>query len=125
MNNNKKKIAVVDDDRDLLDLLAVIFQRAGFEVRTASNGREFFQLLEKYTPDAVVLDLIMPRMSGEMICQKLREQPAYDKVKVFFLSVVVQPEDKLAAMKKKYKISGYFNKPFPIKELATQIRAAL
>ena len=122
---NEKKVIIVDDDEDLLALLESIFKKAGFEVRIANSGNDFFSLLKTFLPDAVVLDMIMPKMNGEDICKKIRETKEYENIKIFFLSVVVMPEDQLASMKNKYNISGYFNKPFQIKELAIKIKEAI
>ncbi len=116
-----KKIVLVDDDEDILGLLEIVFKEKGFEVKTATGGEELFKLLPSFVPDAILLDMMMPKMSGEAVCRKIRENKTYDKVKIFFLSVLIFPEEQLDTFKNKYKISGYYNKPFIRDELVTNI----
>ena len=120
-----KKIIMVDDDEDILGFLKIIFEERGFEVRTAPGGEELFKILASFTPDAILLDMMMPRMSGETVLQKIRADRAFDAIKVFFLSVLILPEEKINLFEKEYKISGYFNKPFAGKDLVANIINAL
>ncbi len=122
---NTKKIILVDDDEDILGLLQIIFAEKGFEVKTAAGGEQLFQIRGTFVPDAILLDMMMPKMSGEAVLQKIREDRAYDKIKIFFLSVLILPEDQLDTFQKKYKVSGYFNKPFIKNELINNILNAL
>ena len=121
----KKKIILVDDDQSILGLLRLVFKENGFEVRTARNGKELFRIIEKFVPNAILLDMMMPGMNGESICEKIREKKSFDQIKLFFLSVVVLSEDQLQTFEQKYKISGYFNKPFISENLLPAILKAL
>ena len=122
---NKKKLIVVEDNESIRSLLGVIFKNEGFEVKTTDDGKIFLEMMKEFNPHAVILDVMMPKMDGETICEKIRQDRAHDNVKIFFLSVLVPNEDKLRLLKEKYQVSEYFVKPFVNKELTDKVQSKL
>jgi two-component system OmpR family response regulator len=122
---NKKKLIVVDDNESIRTLLGVIFKNEGFEVKATDDGKIFLEMLKEFNPHAVILDVMMPKMDGESICEKIRQDRAHDNVKIFFLSVIIPNEDKLRLLKEKYQVSEYFVKPFVNKELTDRVQSKL
>ena len=79
-------VLVVDDNADLRDLVSVKLYRAGYDVKTASNGWEALQAAENWLPDLIVLDIMMPGLSGLEVCRKLRASRYLAHVPVIMLS---------------------------------------
>ena len=87
-----KKISLIEDDPAILDIYQTMIQKAGFDVEVFPLGKEFLQAMEEMhtkenkKPDLVLLDLILPDMSGEEILVKLKKNPLTQHIKVFILS---------------------------------------
>jgi diguanylate cyclase len=75
-----RSILVVDDERDALETLRLLLEGEGFEVRTASSGAEALQLMRERKPDLVILDVMMPAMTGYDVCRHLRRDPTTSDV---------------------------------------------
>jgi two-component system alkaline phosphatase synthesis response regulator PhoP len=80
------KILVVDDEPEILELLQYNFNKRGLEVSVARNGQEGLELIEKDPPQIIVLDIMMPVMSGIEMCRKLRQQEQFKNIPILFLS---------------------------------------
>jgi two-component system alkaline phosphatase synthesis response regulator PhoP len=80
------KILVVDDEPEILELLQYNFNKRGLEVSVARNGQEGLELIENDPPQIIVLDIMMPVMSGIEMCRKLRQQEQFKNIPVLFLS---------------------------------------
>ena len=87
MSKDKKKILAIDDEVDLLDIIHVWLTERGFEVVTASNGKEALKQLETIRPDLVLLDLLMPHMSGLEILNQIKKNPKTKSIRVAILTV--------------------------------------
>jgi two-component system, OmpR family, alkaline phosphatase synthesis response regulator PhoP len=83
---NPLRILVVDDDKDILDLLKYNFEKAGFEVRTIFNSTRCLSVARKFKPDLIVLDVMMPETDGIELCRKLRSDKDFSNTYIFFLS---------------------------------------
>lgn len=92
------KILCVDDDKDILELLIYSLSGAGFEVTTLSDPSEAVTYAVKLKPDLVLLDVMMPEMSGYEVCEALRKRPETADVPVIFLTALNQYSDKLKAL---------------------------
>jgi len=79
-------IMVVDDDQALLTILQLTFERAGYEVLTAENGRNAIKLAEQYTPSLVILDDMMPGLSGGDTCLEFKSNPLLSHIPVLMYS---------------------------------------
>ncbi len=116
-----KTIMAVDDESSLLELIKAILGAEGYNVIAVSNGREALDKLKKTKPDLVLLDMMMPGMSGREVCEKIRADPGTKDLKVAFLTVAKFSEsgkDKL----KKMGVSDYITKPFDNADLLKRIK---
>jgi two-component system OmpR family response regulator len=116
-------ILVVDDDPDVRETIRSILDRAGYQVRTASDGQEALDLISRQTPSAVILDIIMPEMDGMEVCRQIRADPFVGKIPILFLTAKGRPEDIVRGL----DVGGddYLTKPFEIIEIPARIRALL
>jgi len=120
----KKKIMIVDDDESLLELLTAILETEDYEVITADSGDVCLQKLKDVTPDLVLLDMMMPGMSGREVCEKIRGDPKTKNLKVAFVTVAKFSEsgrDKLKNM----NVLDYITKPFDNDDLLVRIKKIL
>jgi two-component system OmpR family response regulator len=115
------RLLVVDDEPNILELLATSLRFAGFEVATATNGREALSAARRQRPDLVVLDVMMPDMDGFAVVRRLRGEGT--TVPVLFLTARDATEDKVAGL----TVGGddYVTKPFSLEEIIARIRAVL
>ena len=72
MGDERKRVLVVDDDTELVKVMRIYFQRSGFEAETADSGRKALKLFDSFKPDAMILDILMPRMDGVNVCKAIR-----------------------------------------------------
>ena len=112
-----EKIFVIDDDVYIGDMLEEALQKAGYEVSRAYSGTEALLLLEKEMPDLVLLDLMLPGLSGEEVLSKIREIP------VIVVSAKSGVEDKVSLLMD--GACDYLTKPFEIRELLARIAVQL
>jgi DNA-binding response OmpR family regulator len=82
----RKKLLVVDDNSDLLELLRLAFKEAGYSVATAANGLEALKKMRLLAPDLIVLDLVLPELDGFAVCETLRRDPNFAAVPVIVLT---------------------------------------
>jgi two-component system, OmpR family, alkaline phosphatase synthesis response regulator PhoP len=80
------KILVVDDDDDILDLIRYNLEREGYEVKTVSNSKKSVSTALSFSPDLVILDIMMPSPNGIEICRQLRANPSFRETYIFFLT---------------------------------------
>ena len=115
------KLLVVDDEPNILELLATSLRFAGFEVVTAANGREALEKAETESPDLAVLDVMLPDMDGFTVTRKLRSSGRL--FPVLFLTAKDDTEDKVTGL----TIGGddYVTKPFSLDEVVARICAVL
>jgi two-component system OmpR family response regulator len=120
-DNPEAKLLVVDDEPNILELLATSLRFAGFEVVTAANGRDALAKAESENPDLAVLDVMLPDMDGLTVLRRLRERDA--DVPVLFLTARDAVEDRVAGL----TAGGddYVTKPFSIEELVARLRGLM
>jgi DNA-binding response OmpR family regulator len=116
----KTTILTADDDPQLLRLVARNLQFEGYEVLTASDGKQALELVETKSPDLVLLDVMMPRMDGFTVCQRVRE---FSSVPVIIITARGQDQDKVRGLD--LGADDYLTKPFSIDELLARVRAVL
>jgi two-component system, OmpR family, KDP operon response regulator KdpE len=114
------RILVVDDEPQILRALQTSLRGAGYEVDTATTGGEALTAAAVRPPDAVILDLVLPDMSGTGVCRELR---TWSTMPVIVLSVVGDEDEKVAALDA--GADDYVTKPFGLDELLARLRAAL
>ncbi len=116
LESGKRKILLVDDDVDLVDLLKDAFDRDGrFDVRTANNGFDAGMQVKEFRPDLVVLDVMLPDINGKEVCVRVRSDPALDEVKIICISGMVEA-DKVADLKAA-GANDFMQKPFSVDKL--------
>jgi len=118
-----KLIAVVDDEPDILELVAIHLEKAGFQSETFLNGESFIEFLKISQPDLIVLDLMLPDMDGLEICKYLKREDNLSSIPVIMLTAKGEEMDKILGLE--LGADDYVTKPFSPKELIARIRAVL
>ncbi|MCL5990701.1 MAG: response regulator transcription factor [Bacteroidetes bacterium] len=118
-----KLIAVVDDEADIVELLRINLEKAGFKVKGFENGAGFLNFLKVKTPNLVVLDLMLPDSDGFEICKYLKKQDKYDSIPVIMLTAKGDETDKVTGLE--LGADDYITKPFSPRELIARIKAVL
>lgn len=115
------RLVVVEDDPNILELLGASLRYAGFEVETATDGSEAMEVITRYRPDLVVLDVMLPDMDGFEVAQQLRS--GGNRTPIVFLTARDATEDKVRGL----TLGGddYVTKPFSLEEVVARIRAVL
>ena len=117
----KKKVMIVDDEESLVELVKVLLEKEGFEVITAYSGKECLEKLKKVRPDLILLDLMMPEMSGREVLEKIRENPETKDLKVAFLTVAHLSEIGKKVCER-LNVCEYISKPFNNKDLVNKVK---
>ena len=121
--SRKKKILVVDDEKDLTALVSLHMKMAGFEVLTASNGEKALDLSREEKPDLIILDLMLPKIDGWQVCERLRQDIATQDIPVIMLTARAETEDKLKGFEA--GADDYVTKPFSPRELVARVKRVL
>lgn len=117
------KILIVEDERDIRDLVAFSLQFGGFQVVQASNGAEAVVRAQAELPDLILMDVRMPRMTGYEACKMLKTLPAVRDIPVVFLSAKGQESEIQTGLQS--GAEEYILKPFAPDELAKQVQVVL
>jgi DNA-binding response OmpR family regulator len=117
------EILVVDDDRDVAQSIELALRRRGFRVTLAYSGVEAIKLLRRYRPDLVILDVLMPGMSGLEVCRRLRASDSTADLPIIFLTARGQEQDRIEGLRA--GADDYLSKPFNLEELILRVRAVL
>jgi DNA-binding response OmpR family regulator len=116
-------ILVVDDDRDVAQSIELALRRRDFRVTLAHSGVEALKTLHRYRPDLVILDVLMPGMSGFEVCRRLRADPNTAHLPVVFLTARGQEQDRIEGLRA--GADDYLGKPFNLEELILRVKAVL
>jgi two-component system, OmpR family, response regulator len=120
LENGKKKLLIVDDEQDLVDLMADAFERDGrFEIRTANNGFDAGMQVKEFRPDMVVLDVMLPDINGKEVCQRVRSDSTLDSVRIICISGMIE-QDKVADLKAA-GADDFVQKPFTVDRLIERV----
>jgi DNA-binding response OmpR family regulator len=117
------RILVVDDDADIRDMLSFKLAHAGFEVHTEEDGETGLAAAQQLRPDVVLLDWMMPRMTGPEVCLALREEPETARLPVILLTAKAQEADVQRGFAT--GADDYVCKPFSPRELVSRVQALL
>jgi DNA-binding response OmpR family regulator len=124
MANTRGPLLVVEDIPNVLELLEVTLRFQGYEVISAHNGQEALDILEKETPALIISDILMPKLDGFSMVQKLRNNPKTQNIPVIFLSATyVTPEDRMFAMS--LGASRFIEKPIDTEDFLLTIAELL
>ncbi len=116
-------VLVVDDDRDIRELVVFKLAQAGHEVTVAEDGPGALKAVIDSRPDLIVLDVMMPGMSGFDVCRELRARPDTTDIPVILLTAKAQESDVQTGFSS--GADDYVIKPFSPKELASRVQAVL
>ena len=119
----KKKIFVLDDERDIQDIIKVNLIKEGYNVETFLSGEDALKIMTKDVPDLIVLDIMMEGMDGYEFCKTVRADKNWKSVPIIFLSVKSDELDKILGLE--LGADDYLTKPFSVKELISRIKAVL
>jgi DNA-binding response OmpR family regulator len=114
------RILVCDDDPVILRLIEVNLDLEGFDVVTANRGEDAIAKAAKMKPDLILLDLMMPEMSGWELAERLQNQEASSNIPIVFLSARTQEDDRRRG--EELGVAGYITKPFDPADLVATIR---
>jgi excisionase family DNA binding protein len=124
LESGKKKILIVDDDEEIVELIVDILARDGrFEVKTASSGYEAGISTQRFRPDLILLDYMLPDVNGNIVCRTIKENPEFANIKIIIVSGVVK-QDEIEQLLKS-GAQDFVKKPFDTAELTAKIAAAL
>jgi two-component system phosphate regulon response regulator PhoB len=116
-------VLVIEDEKDVVDLVRYHFDKAGFRVAVARSGSEGLAKARAEAPDAIVLDLMLPGMRGEDVCRELKAAEPTASVPVIMLTAKAQPEERVAGFE--LGADDYVAKPFSPRELVLRVQAVL
>jgi two-component system phosphate regulon response regulator PhoB len=117
------RILVVDDEPDLLELVRFQLTQAGFEVETARDGRQGLEAIRRRRPSLVVLDWMLPDLSGPDVCRHVRSDPELRDLPILMLTAKAEEVDRVVGFE--LGADDYVTKPFSPRELALRVRAIL
>ena len=117
------RVLIVEDERDIRDLVLFHLEREGFQVSSASSGEEALRQVRHASPDLVLLDLMLPAMGGLEVCRKLRQDPATVALPIVMLTAKGDEVDRVLGLE--LGADDYIVKPFSPKELLARVRAVL
>jgi phosphate regulon transcriptional regulator PhoB len=117
------RVLIVEDERDIRDLVVLHLQRDGYEVTSAGSGEEALAQVRQSPPDLVVLDLMLPAMSGLEVCRRIRQEQATATLPIVMLTAKADEVDRVVGLE--LGADDYVVKPFSPKELLARVRAVL
>jgi len=121
MDAMRERILVVEDEKDVREMIRLNLKAAGFDVVEAGNGAEALALAKNDPPKVIILDLMMPEMSGVEVCRALRRNPSTSRIPVLMLTAKSTEEDKVVGFE--VGADDYVTKPFSPRELVLRVRA--
>ena len=118
-----KRVLIADDEENIVTALEFLLQRRGYETCVAKNGDDALSEIERFAPDLVLLDVMMPRKSGYEVCQRVRSRPEWRHIKIIMLSA----KGREVEVSKGVSLGAdlYITKPFSNTELVAKIDGLL
>ena len=123
MPKPKATIIVADDDLDLCELLDMKLRQSDFEVFTAMDGLQALEMIRSVRPDLVILDIIMPSMTGMEVLSQMRSEPAIADIPVILMTAERKEKDFSSGFA--LGIVDYIVKPFNLKDLVVQVKSVI
>lgn len=119
---DKKRVLIVDDGQDVIDVLSFVLGKEGFLVSAARDGEEALERIREALPDVILLDIMMPKMDGATLYKKLQANPLAKDIPIIVMTGSgswgkerLSPED----------VSAYFEKPFSISDIVQTVKDVL
>ncbi len=118
-----KKILIADDEPNIVVSLEFLMRQKGYAVKVVDNGEDALAAVGEFAPDLVLLDVMMPRLSGYDLCQRVRENPAWAGIRIVMLSAKGRDIEVTKGMA--VGADAYVTKPFSTKELLAKVQELL
>jgi len=119
----KGTVLIIDDEKDLIELVRYNLEKEGFDVIAATDGQAGLEVVKKHRPDLVMLDLMMPGLDGLQVCQRLRADPRMGRVPVIMLTAKATEADRVVGLE--LGADDYITKPFSPREVVARVKAVL
>jgi CheY-like chemotaxis protein len=119
----KPQVLIVDDEPDILELAKIAVESGGYSVITAISGEQALQLIPKAKPDIILLDVVLPGVSGLEVCRRLKKDPITRFIKIILFTALGTEVDMM--LEKNSKADGYIAKPFSNKNLLAMVNKLL
>jgi two-component system, OmpR family, alkaline phosphatase synthesis response regulator PhoP len=118
-----KRIQVIEDDKDIIELVRYNLEKDGFQVIASSDGATGLAQIRKAPPDLVVLDLMLPKLSGLDICKEVRKDASLNRLPILILTAKGEEADRVVGLE--LGADDYVTKPFSPRELVARVKALL
>jgi excisionase family DNA binding protein len=120
LDSGKKKVLIVDDDTEIVELLETVLAKDGrFETKTATSGYEAGIQTQRFRPDCILLDYMLPDVNGNVVCHTIRRNPEFENIKIIIVSGVIK-QDEIDQLLKS-GAQDFVKKPFDITDLIKRI----
>ena len=123
IDRDKKTILVVDDEKNIRDLLVFNLQNEGYNTLEAADGLEAVDIALKEKPDLILLDVMLPKLDGKSVCKKLRYSLNISNIPILMISAKDTETDKIVGLE--IGADDYITKPFQIREVIARVKANL
>ena len=124
VDSGKRKVLIVDDDAEIIELLVDVLTRDGrFETKTASSGYEAGIATQRFRPEVILLDYMLPDVNGNVVCQTIKRNPEFENIKIIIVSGVVKQDEVEQLLKS--GAEDFIRKPFDVAELTGKITEVL
>jgi excisionase family DNA binding protein len=124
LQSGRKRLLIVDDDAEIVEMMTDVLNRDGrFEVKTASTGYDAGIMTQRFRPDLILLDYMLPDVNGNIVCKTIRENPEFTNTKIIIISGVINQTEIDELLKS--GAEAFMKKPFNITELIDKIAAVL
>ncbi len=117
------KLLIIEDEPDIRETLSYNFKKEGFKVEVASNGTDALILCKKFNPDVLILDLMLPDMSGLDVCKKIKNSIDYEDTSIIMLTAKGEEVDRILGFE--LGADDYVTKPFSVRELILRVKVIL
>ena len=117
------KILIVEDERDIVELLQYNLQEAGFETDYVRNGADALHRAVEQSPDLILLDLMLPEVDGLIVCRLLKNDPRTKNIPIVMVTAKTEERDRIAGLE--LGVDDYITKPFSPKEVVLRVSAVL
>lgn len=119
-----RKILIVEDDKDLVEVMELNLAKYGFDTSHAFDGEEAIKKIEEHQPDIIILDIMLPKLNGELLAKKLNENPKTKNIPIIGISGKIGIKE-LLLEKSGVKMSAFFYKPFLMSTLVEEVKKLL
>jgi len=123
MEKTNKLVAVVDDEEDILELVSLHLNKAGYKVKEFPDSKSFFKFIHGQIPNLIILDIMLPDMDGYEICKYLKGQNKFSSIPIIMLTAKSEEVDKVLGLE--LGADDYVTKPFSPRELVARVKSVL